>query len=180
MALHASVQNTSGNVLSTKKSRFRTVSDVSRDALEDPRTQWYVIMPCRPHAGVLSHVPSLPRVVCDPVGLRSSLLLAFIHFAQMNGGPSHFQETFLHHKLTSIRLVNEGLSRTLSSPEAFCESIRQIATLAIVDLFLSPDLSAADTHMQGLVALMDRQPKTNAATPECVLEAEFTRRYFVL
>lgn len=53
---------------------------------------------------------SIPMNMDEPIGLRSTLLLAGLHFKLATGGAQLFDETFWFHKGEAIRCVTKGIS----------------------------------------------------------------------
>ena len=68
----------------------------------------------------------------DSSSLRSSLLLASIHYAWNEGGLSEYESTFLAHKGECIRTVNQHIID--ASGKFFIDNMKQVATLALVEV----------------------------------------------
>ena len=65
---------------------------------------------------------------------RACILLAAMHLSWMEGYLGSMRETYLHHKLEAMRLVNEQISDPVLSTSDGC--INTIAALAITEVSL--------------------------------------------
>ena len=68
----------------------------------------------------------------EPIGLRSTLLLAGLHFSWTTGGSRLFEDTFYFQKGEAIRFINDWLvDAPMRSSSAF---MRLVALLSVVEV----------------------------------------------
>jgi len=77
-------------------------------------------------------VHSLAYIITDPEALRSAVLMAGTHFAFNVGSLQDFELTFLHHKIETVRLVRDWVSR--QDPKLVAGITKQIVTLAYTEV----------------------------------------------
>ncbi|KAH7126126.1 hypothetical protein EDB81DRAFT_810448 [Dactylonectria macrodidyma] len=120
----------------------------------------------------------LSRAIQSPDTLRSSLLIAGLHYAWNSGQLQNFESTFLFHKVEAMRLVNVWLGNL--QPKAATSCIREISTLAFAECGMG-DLTTSETHLDGLVRFMDiYKPLTLHGRLHVSIEDELANRYFIL
>ncbi|KAL7965564.1 hypothetical protein HDV63DRAFT_414109 [Trichoderma sp. SZMC 28014] len=83
---------------------------------------------------------------------RSFLLIAGIHHVWAGGSLQEIEETMLHHKLESIRLVNGMIGDPILNQSDTC--ISAMVGLAMVEAALG-DKKAAEAHLKALARLYD-------------------------
>jgi hypothetical protein len=76
---------------------------------------------------------SIPSNMDEPIGLRSTLLLAGVHFKLVTGGAQRFDETFFTHKGAAIKSVMEGLSDH-NSVDDWVPFMKLVATLSMLEV----------------------------------------------
>jgi uncharacterized protein (DUF2342 family) len=112
------------------------------------------------------------------------VLLASVHYAWSTGQLAHFETTFFFHKVENIRLVNKKIQDTMRTPKEFCECINEVATLAMLEALLMSNDVAAESHLQGLIALLESRSATCAESPgakqQKSLDEELCDRYVLL
>lgn len=98
----------------------------------------------------------------SPGTFRACLLMTSLNYSWLSApGSLHttdMDETYLHHKLEAMRLVNEQLGDPAQSISDGCLSL--IAALALVEGGMG-DHAAAEAHLNGLFTLLDmRRPES--------------------
>ncbi|KAH8659864.1 hypothetical protein BX600DRAFT_466841 [Xylariales sp. PMI_506] len=88
----------------------------------------------------------------EPTALRSTLIIAAIHYSWAAGTLNEFQQTFLYHKGETLRLVNEWLQKPDISQSSTI--MKLIASLSIIESSLG-NVSAAASHVSGLSTILD-------------------------
>lgn len=114
-------------------------------------------------------------VVHDPAALRSTLLLAGLHYSWNIGQLSWFEPTLLAAKIDAIRSIDDWIKGSKQS--AFADSVRQVATLAIVEC-CAGSLARAESHLDGLVTILEAGESSGLW--ESTLDKELVDRYFIL
>ena len=71
-------------------------------------------------------------VTHDSRALRSTLILAGLHYSWNIGSLSAFESTILHHKVECMRTINNLIND--STDKAFTTCIQQVATLTIAEV----------------------------------------------
>ncbi|KAI5463580.1 hypothetical protein BGZ63DRAFT_195670 [Mariannaea sp. PMI_226] len=118
----------------------------SLDALE-PCPQW-------------KDIDILPFLYQNPDALRNTLLVAGPHYAWIVGDMQAFETTFLYHKIETIRLLNEWLDRP--QPGGLATVMTQITTLCLAECAFG-NMAAAETHLDGLMTVIDLHRPLNSA-----------------
>ncbi|KAL4875249.1 hypothetical protein BJY04DRAFT_202494 [Aspergillus karnatakaensis] len=115
----------------------------------------------------------------DEHALRSTILLAGIHYCWNIGDLRGFESAFLFHKVESIRTINTGLER--SDHKSFIICVRQILTIALAEACLG-NLPAAEAHINGVMALFNSRAHSNSINrPENTeIDGELANRYLIL
>ncbi|KAK5659252.1 hypothetical protein OQA88_1344 [Cercophora sp. LCS_1] len=98
----------------------------------------------------------------NPGTFRACLLMTALNYSWLSApGSLHstdMEETYLHHKLQAMRLVNEQLADPAQNISDGCLSL--IAALALVESGMG-DHTAAEAHLNGLFTLLDmRHPES--------------------
>lgn len=98
----------------------------------------------------------------SPATFRACLLMTSLNYSWLSApGSLHttdMEETYLHHKLEAMRLVNEQLGDPAQSISDGCLSL--IAALALVEGGMG-DHAAAEAHLNGLFTLLNmRRPES--------------------
>ncbi|CAM1501264.1 Fc.00g104260.m01.CDS01 [Cosmosporella sp. VM-42] len=104
--------------------------------------------------------------------------MAGLHYAWNVGELKAYEPTFLYHKIETIQSVN----RWLRYPNAnvFTACVRQIATLCFAECCLG-NVATAETHLDGLMTIMDHQPSNPHSSDGAVrVEEELADRYLIL
>lgn len=116
----------------------------------------------------------------DSFALRSTLLIAGLHYSWNVGSLQQFETTFFFHKMESMRTINAWLADS-QSPASAIMCARLIATLCFTECCLG-NLAIAETHLAGLVAFIDARDQQIHASGAFVgdVEAELVDRYFIL
>ncbi|KAL2847865.1 hypothetical protein BJY01DRAFT_163908 [Aspergillus pseudoustus] len=114
----------------------------------------------------------------DEQAMRSTILIAGIHYSWNTGHLQAFEPAFLFHKVESIRSVNNWLQS--SDSKSFVVCVRQILTICLAEACLA-DLAAAETHLDGVMALFDSHDQ-RAGTDGGIddLDAELANHYLIL
>ncbi|KAL6917168.1 hypothetical protein FSST1_008663 [Fusarium sambucinum] len=124
----------------------------------------------------------LMRLTDDPCALRSTILLAGMHFCFQNGSLASFESTFLYHKVEVMRFINKWIAS--SSHQRDTTIIRQMATLAFTEV-CTGEILGAEAHASGILAIIenaaarDKKEKldiTSSKTPD----QELANRYFIM
>ena len=87
---------------------------------------------------------SLTRLTDDPFGLRSTILLAGMHFCFQYGNLEPFESTFFYHRVQVIKYINKWIST--GSPKPDPRIIRQMVTLSFTEVWCSPAVCDLDSH----------------------------------
>ncbi|KAL2820271.1 hypothetical protein BJX63DRAFT_380349 [Aspergillus granulosus] len=108
--------------------------------------------------------PSDPKDDCialstlDEHALRSTILIAGIHYSWNAGNLHAYKSAFLFHKVESIRIINSWLEAFDSKTFVVC--VRQILTICLAEA-CHGNLVAAETHLNGIMALFDSYEQGN-------------------
>ncbi|OJJ60477.1 hypothetical protein ASPSYDRAFT_42220 [Aspergillus sydowii CBS 593.65] len=137
------------------------------------------------HTGAAFAVaPADPKDDCialathDEHALRSTLLLAGIHYCWNTGNLQDYESAFLFHKVESIRIVNSWLGAAGS--KTFLACVRQILTISLSEACLG-NLAAAETHLNGVMALFDSHGQAAGACDKVDdIDSELASRYLLL
>ncbi|KAG4262776.1 hypothetical protein FPRO03_10139 [Fusarium proliferatum] len=122
----------------------------------------------------------LARMIDNPCGLRSAILMAGMHFSFQFGDLATFESTFLYHKIEVMRVINRWIASGDYKLEAAI--IREMATLAFTEA-CHGELVAAETHISGILALIEtaRPDKSDPTRSDCCsTDRELANRYFVM
>ncbi|VTT76265.1 unnamed protein product [Fusarium fujikuroi] len=122
----------------------------------------------------------LARMIDNPCGLRSAILMAGMHFSFQFGDLAIFESTFLYHKIEVMRVINRWIASGDYKLEAAI--IREMATLAFTEA-CHGELVAAETHISGILALIEtaRPDKGDPTRSDCCsTDRELANRYFVM
>ncbi|CVL03620.1 uncharacterized protein FMAN_15094 [Fusarium mangiferae] len=128
----------------------------------------------------VAHQNSLARMIDNPCGLRSAILMAGMHFSFQFGDLAIFESTFLYHKIEVMRVINRWIASGDYKLEAAI--IREMATLAFTEA-CHGELVAAETHISGILALIEtaRPDKSDPTRSDCCsTDRELANRYFVM
>ncbi|KAK6714771.1 hypothetical protein SNK04_005703 [Fusarium graminearum] len=124
----------------------------------------------------------LVRLTDDSCALRSTILLAGMHFCFQNGNLASFESTFLYHKVEVMRYINKWIASNNHKHDTTI--FRQMATLAFTEV-CTGEVLGAEAHASGLLAIIEnaaaRDKKenpdiSNFKTPE----QELANRYFIM
>ncbi|KAG8672131.1 hypothetical protein FPOAC1_005392 [Fusarium poae] len=124
----------------------------------------------------------LMRLTDDPCALRSTILLAGMHFCFQNGNLAFFESTFLYHKVEVMRYINKWIAS--SSHKRDTTIIRQMTTLAFTEV-CTGEILGAEAHASGILAIIenaaarDKKEKpdiSNYRQPD----QELANRYFIM
>ncbi|KAG9252137.1 uncharacterized protein F5Z01DRAFT_251304 [Emericellopsis atlantica] len=138
------------------------------------------------HRSAMDHVDdprknSLRAVIHDPTALRSAVLLASVHYAWSTGQLADFAKTYFFHKVENIRLINTKIQRTMRTRLELCDCIKEVATLAMVEALLISDEVAAESHIQGMLALLEARSairdELSSSDTQKTLHEELCDRY---
>ncbi|KAL2817714.1 hypothetical protein BDW59DRAFT_152516 [Aspergillus cavernicola] len=128
--------------------------------------------------------PSDPKDDCialatlDEHALRSTILIAGIHYSWNTGNLQAYESAFLFHKVESIRIINTWLK--VSDSKTFVVCVRQILTIALAEACLG-NLTTAETHLNGIMALFDSRGQVDGASGSIDdIEGELANRYLLL
>ncbi|KAH8901290.1 hypothetical protein GQ53DRAFT_740295 [Thozetella sp. PMI_491] len=88
----------------------------------------------------------------DPIELRTSLLIAALHYAWKTREYQTFESTYLFHKIECINLANKCLNDFDATKTT--ATVKLIATLCVVESGFG-NLLAAKTHLDGLMTVLD-------------------------
>ncbi|KAB5518855.1 hypothetical protein GE09DRAFT_1208189 [Coniochaeta sp. 2T2.1] len=171
-----------------------SVSQLTRHAAGDPFDALAVQMPLKSQElfhyltdGTRSWNSPCPKgkrpsgfdaVVHDPYALRSTLIIAGLHYAWNTGNLQSFEPTFLFHKVESIRTVNDWMQTRDAAQAAV--AVRQVLTLGFAECCLG-NLPAAESHLHGLMALLDiADPVGGGRIGEDEVDRELADRYLIL
>lgn len=120
----------------------------------------------------------LPFVVHHPDALRNTMLVAGTHYAWIVGDMRAYEPAFLHHKIETIKLLNEWLENPLS--DSFTTVMRNIATLCLTECSLG-NMAAAETHLDGLMTIMDlHRPLEGNLSAHTGFDEELAYRYLIM
>lgn len=75
---------------------------------------------------------SINTVVHDPFALRSTLIIAGLHYSWNTGHLQSYESTFLFHKVESMRAVNKWMLR--QDPTKAAMTARQVVTLGFAEV----------------------------------------------
>ncbi|CAJ0544553.1 Ff.00g036740.m01.CDS01 [Fusarium sp. VM40] len=119
----------------------------------------------------------LASVTHSADALRNTMLIASLHYAWNAGHLRSFEPTLLFHKLEAMRLINKSI---LDSDAKYSMCVKHIATLCLTECALG-NITAAETHMDGLMKFMDFHRPTHLPSPtEPGLDDELANRYIIL
>ncbi|KEY71534.1 hypothetical protein S7711_08914 [Stachybotrys chartarum IBT 7711] len=104
------------------------------------------------HHWKMLRIDSFSRICGDSAALRSSILIAALHYKWNVGHLSDFEPTLFHQTYEAIGVINEALR--IRTPESFVNCVRLIATMAATEACLG-DIDTAEVHLNGLMAVMD-------------------------
>ncbi|KAL3469793.1 hypothetical protein BJX99DRAFT_240624 [Aspergillus californicus] len=128
--------------------------------------------------------PSDPKDDCialatlDEHALRSTILIAGIHYSWNTGTLQAFESAFLFHKVESIRIINKWLG--IASSKVFLVCVRQILTICLTESCLG-NIPAAETHLNGTMALFDSREQVRSTSGNIdYIEGELANRYLIL
>ncbi|KAL3439974.1 hypothetical protein BJX65DRAFT_291310 [Aspergillus insuetus] len=114
----------------------------------------------------------------DEHALRSTILIAGIHYSWNTGTLQAYESSFLFHKIESIRIINSWLQA--SDRRAFVVCVRQILTICLAEACLG-NIPAAETHLNGVMALFDsREDADGVWDSSDDIERELADRYLIL
>ncbi|KAL2796268.1 hypothetical protein BJX66DRAFT_324199 [Aspergillus keveii] len=114
----------------------------------------------------------------DEHALRSTILIAGIHYSWNTGTLRAYESSFLFHKIESIRIINTWLQA--SDCKAFVVCVRQILTICLAEACLG-NIPAAEIHLNGVMALFDsREDADGVRGSSDDLETELADRYLIL
>ncbi|KAF4943184.1 hypothetical protein FGADI_13573, partial [Fusarium gaditjirri] len=122
----------------------------------------------------------LSRMIDNPCGLRSAILMAGMHFSFQFGDLATFESTFLYHKIEVMHVINRWIASGDYKLEAAI--IREMATLAFTEA-CHGELVAAETHISGILALIETarpERKDPTCSDCCSTDRELANRYFVM
>ncbi|KAH8898474.1 hypothetical protein GQ53DRAFT_418019 [Thozetella sp. PMI_491] len=121
----------------------------------------------------------MTSAIDECTGLRSTLMLAGLHFTLVTSGASHFDDTFLAHKGDVIRYVNEGLGNHILRNRA--SFVKVIATLSVMESCVG-NLVVAEAHLRGLMSLLEMQDSAGrpAVNQTRDVDAQTVQRMFVM
>ncbi|KAL4795204.1 hypothetical protein BDV19DRAFT_363307 [Aspergillus venezuelensis] len=88
----------------------------------------------------------------DEHALRSTFLIAAVHYSWNTGNLQAYEAAYLFHKVESIRLIHHWLA--IYDAKRFVVCVRQILTICLAEACLG-NLAAAETHLDGVMALFD-------------------------
>ncbi|KAL4968475.1 uncharacterized protein BDV14DRAFT_196780 [Aspergillus stella-maris] len=88
----------------------------------------------------------------DEHALRSTFLIAAVHYSWNTGNLQAYEAAYLFHKVESIRLINNWLAAYDANRFVVC--VRQILTICLAEACLG-NIPAAETHLDGVMALFD-------------------------
>jgi hypothetical protein len=80
----------------------------------------------------MSTACSLDAVVHDPYALRSTLIIAGLHYFWNTGHLRSYEPTFLFHKVESIRTINNWVEKQDAISAAV--AVRQVVTLGLAEV----------------------------------------------
>ncbi|KAJ5805716.1 uncharacterized protein N7503_003318 [Penicillium pulvis] len=113
----------------------------------------------------------------DEHALRSTILIAGIHYSWNTGNIKAYDSAFLFHKIESIRSINTWLEASNSKP-FIC--VRQILTICLAEACLG-NLNTAETHLNGVMSFFDSHEHSRDAWGNFSdIEVELTNRYLLL
>ncbi|KAJ5669125.1 hypothetical protein N7462_010195 [Penicillium macrosclerotiorum] len=128
--------------------------------------------------------PSDPKDDCfalatlDEHALRSTILIAGVHYLWNTGNSQAYESAFLFHKIESIRIINTWLK--VSDSKTFVVCVRQILTICLAEACLG-NLPAAETHLNGIMALFNsRTQEDSAFNSTDDRNTELANRYLLL
>ncbi|OIW25432.1 hypothetical protein CONLIGDRAFT_93305 [Coniochaeta ligniaria NRRL 30616] len=131
-----------------------------------------------PHCSRFILECSFDAVVHDPSALRSTLIIAGLHYSWNTGNLQAYESTFLFHKVQGIRTVNDWIEKQDAARAAV--AVRQVLTLGFAECCLG-NLPAADAHFQGLMALLDiADPRGLGQMGADEVDGELADRYLIL
>ncbi|CEL04211.1 hypothetical protein ASPCAL05342 [Aspergillus calidoustus] len=114
----------------------------------------------------------------DEHALRSTILIAGIHYSWNTGTLQAYESSFLFHKIESIRIINTWLQA--SDRRAFVVCVRQILTMCLAEACLG-NIPAAETHLNGVMALFgSREDADGVCDSSDDIEGELADRYLIL
>ncbi|KAJ6114646.1 hypothetical protein N7486_000424 [Penicillium sp. IBT 16267x] len=136
------------------------------------------------HSGAAFAVaPTDPKDDCialanlDEHALRSTILIAGIHYSWNTGNLRAYDSAFLFHKIESIRSINTWLEASNSQPFV---CVRQILTICLAEACFG-NLSTAETHLNGIMSFFDSREQSRDAWGNIDdIEVELTNRYLLL
>ncbi|KAG8352713.1 hypothetical protein FVEN_g9401 [Fusarium venenatum] len=124
----------------------------------------------------------LMRLTDDPCALRSTILLAGMHFCFQNGSLASFESTFLYHKVEVMRYINKWIAS--SSHRRDTTIIRQMTTLAFTEV-CTGEILGAEAHASGILAIIEnaaargKKEKLDTSSSKSP-DQELANRYFVM
>ncbi|KAL4895577.1 hypothetical protein BDV59DRAFT_174171 [Aspergillus ambiguus] len=115
----------------------------------------------------------------DEHALRSTILIASVHYSWNTGDLRAYESVYLLHKVESIRLINIWLDTYDSKRFVVC--VRQILTICLAEACLA-NLAAAGTHLDGVMALFDTHDAMTGTAGDTVgdLDRELANHYLLL
>ncbi|KAL3456229.1 hypothetical protein BJX64DRAFT_48157 [Aspergillus heterothallicus] len=114
----------------------------------------------------------------DEHALRSTILIAGVHYAWNTGDLQAYEAAYLFHKVESMRVINKWLQTFDSKMFAVC--VRQILTICLSEACLA-NLPAAETHLDGVMALFDSHDTINSPADTFYdLDRELANHYLLL
>ncbi|KAL2865891.1 Zn(II)2Cys6 transcription factor domain-containing protein [Aspergillus lucknowensis] len=114
----------------------------------------------------------------DEHALRSTILIAGVHYSWNTGALQTYESSFLFHKIESIRTINKWLAA--SDRTSFVVCVRQILTICLAEACLG-NLPAAETHLSGVMALFDSHSRMDCpADSTNDIGSELADRYLLL
>ncbi|QPC70486.1 hypothetical protein HYE68_001238 [Fusarium pseudograminearum] len=124
----------------------------------------------------------LVRLTDDSCALRSTILLAGMHFCFQNGNLGSFESTFLYHKVEVMRYINKWIASNNHKHDTTI--FRQMATLAFTEV-CTGEVLGAEAHASGLLAIIEnaaaRDKKENPDISNFKSpEQELANRYFIM
>ncbi|CEI61507.1 unnamed protein product [Fusarium venenatum] len=143
----------------------------------------------------------LMRLTDDPCALRSTILLAGMHFCFQNGSLASFESTFLYHKVEVMRYINKWIAS--SSHRRDTTIIRQMTTLAFTEVgpihlhlhvcssethmskVCTGEILGAEAHASGILAIIEnaaargKKEKLDTSSSKSP-DQELANRYFVM
>ncbi|GKU11569.1 unnamed protein product [Fusarium langsethiae] len=125
---------------------------------------------------------SLVRLTDESWALRSTILLAGMHFCFQNGNLASFESTFLYHKVKIMRYINKWIASSNHRHDTYI--IRQMATLAFTEV-CSGEILGAEAHASGILAIIenaaarDKENNMDISSYQSY-DQELANRYFVI